>query len=313
MSEREFTDGLAAWFGPFPPDVSVGIGDDAAVLDPRADPAVITCDPVVEGVHFDAGAAWRAVGRKAVLRNLSDLAAMGARPHHAVVSVLFPANRTDEARRRELFEGLRSAARDHGCAVVGGDVGVTHGPLVVTVTAVGVLADGRAPLRRDAARVGDSIHLTGGVGGAVASGRHLEPLPRIDSGAWLAASDLVFAAIDVSDGLALDLATLCRASGVGAELYASELPIHPDAQRAAEASGDAAFRHALGDGEDYELLFTCRGGDSASGRLAAAGSSLSSNATRPIGRILAEPGLWWVDSGGARTPLDPSSGFEHAL
>lgn len=301
--ERAFTAGLARFFGSAD-GVRVGIGDDAAVVRSRGRDLVVCCDPVVGGVHFDAGTPPALVGRKAVNRNLADLAAMGAVPDWLVVSLVLP-RAFAAAARTALLRGIRAAARRGGCTVVGGDVATGRGPLVVTVTAIGHLA-AKAPLLRSAARPGDAIHVSGPLGGSRA-GRHLRFAPPLAVGVWLAHQRGVGAAIDVSDGLLLDLATVLLASGgLGAELDAAAIPIHAAARR---RSGDAqaALRAALGDGEDHELLWTWR-----PGRRLPPGGPLTARARRPIGRVVATPGLWLVDPTGTRHRLAPR-GFEHDL
>lgn len=137
-AERTLVAWLSRLFATRRRDVVVGIGDDAAVVRPRGARLVMTCDPVVEGVHFASDAPAKLVGAKAVRRNLSDLAAMGAVPDHLLLSALLPRGLAT-SRRRALFAGVRAAADDAGCVVVGGDVAATPGPLVLTVTAVGHL------------------------------------------------------------------------------------------------------------------------------------------------------------------------------
>jgi thiamine-monophosphate kinase len=206
--------------------------------------------------------------------------------------------------RGELFAGLRAAARAAGCVVVGGHTGVAPGPLQVAVAACGH-APARA-LRRDGARAGDWLHVTGPLGGA-AAGRHLRFRPRLAEGLWLARQRAVRACIDVSDGLLLDLWTLLAASGrgLGAELFADALPVASAARGLARRSGRSALEHALADGEDYELLFAV----APRGRLAA-GGPLAAAARAPIGRVVAEPGLWLAFAGGRRVAVPPA-GFQH--
>ncbi|MBL8723527.1 MAG: thiamine-phosphate kinase [Planctomycetes bacterium] len=300
--ERRFTAGLARFFGA-PRDLWVGIGDDAAVVANRAANSVLCCDPVVEGVHFTAAEPLAWVGRKAVNRNLSDLAAMGATPDWLLLSLVLP--RSFPARRRlELLRGVRAAARAGGATVVGGDVAVGPGPLVVTVTAIGHLP-GRA-LTRGGARVGDTLHTTGPLGGSRA-GHHLRFRPALAAGRWLAAQPAVHAAMDVSDGLLLDLATLLRASGCrGAELDAAAVPIRTAARVAARGDRTRALHLALGDGEDHVLLWAQRPG------ALAAGGPLSARARRPIGRVLGVPGLFLRHADGRRERLT-LRGFQHAV
>jgi thiamine-monophosphate kinase len=239
--------------------VVLGPGDDAAVLAPRAgEELVATVDAVVEGVHFDAAFGPEDVGWKALAVNLSDLAAMGARPLWALVALAFP-RATPAARVRAVARGLGACARAHRVAVVGGNV-TRASELSVTVTAVGAVEEGRA-LRRDGARPGDLVVATGTFGdaalgrrpGAAAAlaRRQRRPSPRVAAGRALA--PFARAAIDVSDGLVQDLGHLCRASGVGARIGAAEVP-RSDAYRALERRGEIGFGPALSGGEDYELI-----------------------------------------------------------
>jgi len=300
--ERAFTAGLAKFFGTAR-GLRIGIGDDAAVVQNRGDHSVLCCDPVVQGVHFTAQDAPHDVGKKAVNRNLSDLAAMGAIADWLLVSLVLP--RGFPARRRHaLLAGIRSAARQARCTVVGGDVATSRGPLVVTVTAVGHLP-GRA-LQRRGARAGDTLHVTGPLGGSRA-GHHLRFRPALQEGVWLARQRAVHAAIDVSDGLLLDLHTLLAASGdLGAEIDAAAVPIRSAARRLAAGDLWRALRHALADGEDHVLLWT-----QAAGAALPAGGPLAPRARRPIGRVLAERGLWLVHED--RRERVPPEGFQHGL
>lgn len=307
VGERRFTRALATFFAPPTGPGALGIGDDAAVVVNRGRHTVAACDPVVEGVHFTAQASLAAVGRKVVNRNLADLAAMGARFDYALVSILWP-RRRPARELRALLRGIRAAVEGQGGVVVGGDTGATPGPLTVTVTVLGHLR--HRALRRDGARAGDAIFVSGPLGGSIL-GQHLRFVPPLALGEQLAARPAVSAAMDVSDGLALDLATLLAASAsrlrrpLGAELDAAAIPVSSAARRLARQTGQSPLRHALGDGEDHELLFTVRGG----ARWSAAG--LPAAARRPIGRVVERPGLWLRD-GTKLTPLR-AMGFEHGL
>ena len=301
--ERRLTEGLARYFDGDPAKVLVPIGDDGAVIRPGGRSLVVACDPVVEGRHFAPGTPLRLVGRKVVNRNLSDLAAMGATADYLLASVLVP-DGASAADRRALFAGLRAAARAAGCLVVGGDLGGTPGPWTVTVTAIGHL-EGRA-LTRAGLRVGDTLHVTGPLGGSLESGRHLRFVPRLAEGRWLASCRGLHAATDISDGLLLDLWTMLRASGQrGAELDAAAIPLARGARLAACRSGRTALEHALGDGEDHELLFGVAGGTALP-----AGGPLARCARRPIGVVTAQRGLWLRAVDGSRTRVEPA-GYEH--
>ena len=267
--EFELIARLAAIFGT--PSDGLGIGDDAATWPAAGDTvAVATTDMLVEGIHFRLD--WTSaedLGWKALAVNLSDLAAMGARPGRALVSVAIDANR--RALVVEVARGLQSLANRTGTQVVGGDTVRSPGPLVINVALIGE-ADRARLLRRDAARVGDLVAVTGRLGAASAGlallterGLHLEaavdplvaalhrPVPRLAAGAILARLG-VRCAIDISDGLASETHHLARASGVGIEVDLDRLPLTP---AAVEALGrQRAIDGALSGGEDYELLFT---------------------------------------------------------
>lgn len=255
---------IAAFTGLLPTrgeGVRLGPGDDAALLQPpRGETLVATVDAVVEGVHFDARSTPGDIGWKALAVNLSDLAAMGARPLWALVALGVPRGEP-AARLRGIARGLGTCARRHGLAVVGGNV-TRSAELSLTVTVVGAVAHGQA-LRRDGARPGDLVLVSGTLGDAALGlapdaaaslrRRQRRPTPRLTLGLGL--RRLATAAIDLSDGLAQDLGHLCSASGVGATLRAAGLP-RSAAARAACAGRADPWGPALSGGEDYELCVT---------------------------------------------------------
>ncbi|MBI4575376.1 MAG: thiamine-monophosphate kinase [Planctomycetes bacterium] len=247
-SEREFVRALAARM-PRSAAVRVGIGDDAAVL---GDGLLVACDMVMDGTHFrleECGPAR--AGRKALAVNLSDIAAMGGRPEAAFVALALPAG-GPAGMADALMDGLAALAARHGVAVAGGDTNSWEGPLAVAVTVTGRPGP-RGPLLRSGARGGDVLAVTGALGGSRA-GRHLDFEPRLAEAEALAAAGEVHALLDISDGLALDLARMAEASGVGARLEAARVPVSAEARGAARSSGRTPLDHALGDGEDFELL-----------------------------------------------------------
>ena len=239
--------------------VVVGIGDDAAVLRPPAGELLLaTVDAVVVGVHFGRAFAPEDVGWKALAVNLSDVAAMGGRPLWALVALATPRGE-DPDRLARIARGLAACAGVHGVKVVGGNVARAR-QLSLTVTVLGSVRPDRI-LRRSGARAGDALLVSGTLGDAalgLAAGaspalarRQRRPTPRLALGRALAG--VARACIDVSDGLLQDLGHLCRASGVGASLRLSELPLSAAYRSAARRLRDP-FEPALSGGEDYELL-----------------------------------------------------------
>ena len=259
---REFD--LIRWIrqeAPADDRVLVGIGDDAAVVRNRDAATLLTTDLLVEGVHFDLGKASLAdVGWKAMARNISDIAAMGGRSSVAVMSAALPRGFSEE-QARELVRGALACAAEFDVRLVGGDVSSTQGPLVLSVALLGDTA-GRPPVLRSGARPGDAILVTGTLGGSIL-GKHLRFRPRQAEGILLGERYSPHAMIDISDGFARDLHHILEESGVGARVWASQIPISDEARRAARESGRAPLDHALGDGEDYELLFTLDEADAA--------------------------------------------------
>lgn len=305
-----------------PPSAVLGVGDDCALLLPTpGHPLAVSSDMLVEGRHFFAGADPEALGHKTLAVNLSDLAAMGARPLGFTLALALPA--VDDAWLAAFARGLFALADRHGCPLVGGDT--TRGPLNLCVTVFGELAPGTA-LRRDAAREGDDVWLSGRTGearlalalrrgedwaaGAAAHADQMaecqrrmdRPEPRLALGQALAG--IARAAIDVSDGLAADLGHILRASGLGAELSIEALPVAP---------GLAALPAArqldclVNGGDDYELVFCAPPAlRERIGQIA----RQAGTAVARIGRLVPEPGLRWLDRDGRPQAL-PSRGFDH--
>jgi len=274
------------------PLVQLGIGDDLAVLKcPADDLLLVGVDQVLDGVHFDSSVhSPQQIGRKAVNRNLSDCAAMGCLPAAALVAVALPVGYSLE-KARQLYLGMKEPAEAFDCAIVGGDTASWDGKLLIGVTILGRSA-GVRPATRAGARVGDGIYVTGPLGGSIL-GRHLNFTPRVALGRVLAA--IASAMIDISDGLSRDLLHICQNSGAGAVIEADRIPIHPDAIELSQRDGVSPLDHALGDGEDYELLYT---------------ASADKGKGIRIGQIIAELGVWLQQADGSRQPLE-SKGWEH--
>jgi thiamine-monophosphate kinase len=307
----------------------LGIGDDCALLAPRrGEEVAVTTDLSIAGRHFRLD--WHppeAVGHRALARGLSDLAAMGARPVAAFLSLGLPRELTIASGRRRswvkrFLDGLLALAEAHNTPLAGGDLAESQ-IAVADIVLVGAVPQGRA-LLRSGAHPGDLLYVTGALGGAAAGlarlaelaqtqpdrsnppripkiltaqlAPQLYPQPRIRQGLWLQSHGMASAALDLSDGLSTDLAHLCEESGVAAEVDAALLPIHPA----------ATLAQALHGGEDYELLFTAP----AAARLP---RSIAGLPVTRIGRILkargGQPPITLLTPQGPQ-PLEPR-GWEH--
>jgi len=242
---------------PTNPSVVTGAGDDCAVLDLGVPDQLILfkTDAVVEGVHFTAATPPEKIGRKALARCLSDVAAMAGTPTAALVTLGLPEH-FDVEFVAKIYAGLNRLAQQHGVAIVGGETTTNPGGILISVALLGTVPRGRLILR-SGARAGDAIFVTGELGGTLAA-KHLDFEPRLAEARWLAEHFSIHALMDLSDGLAGDLRHILNASQVGAELLKSAVPVARAAKLAARAGDTAkpAFLAALTDGEDFELLFT---------------------------------------------------------
>jgi len=255
MLESSFIEWIRSQSRFDPAAVPVGPGDDMAVVTCGGERLLLTTDQVLDGVHFVlAEHGPRAAGRKAMARNLSDVAAMAAVPVAAVGTVALPRG-FGRADAEAIYLGLREVGDEFACPLVGGDVGSWDGKLAISVTILARPGE-TEPVLRSGAQAGDALCVTGSLGAAWRAtetgrpGRHLSFRPRIAEAQILARDYGVHAMIDLSDGLSVDLGHICDESHVGADVLAAAVPIHEDARRLNDP-----LAAALGDGEDYELLF----------------------------------------------------------
>jgi thiamine-monophosphate kinase len=303
--------------------MTVGIGDDAAAWQPsRSHLSVVTTDALVDGVHFlSAAMDARAIGHRAMAANLSDIAAMGARPVLATV-VLGVAEATSREWILEVYRGMSALAAEYGARIVGGDI-VRSPVATLSLTVVGEVSRTRLK-RRDGGRPNDVLAVTGPLGASragleltlrsrtvdervrvTALAAFATPLPRVREGRWLAASTHVHAMMDCSDGLSTDVGRLARASGCGAEL--TDVPVADAAAFVARAANDVPRAYALDGGEDFELIVAI-----APRTLRHLARTYQAHFRRPllvIGRLTAEPGLRVVDADETRD-LVPA-GWDH--
>ncbi|MEE9284420.1 MAG: thiamine-phosphate kinase [Dehalococcoidia bacterium] len=305
----------------------LGIGDDTAAF--KASPGMLllaTCDIQIEGRHFRREHCTPyQLGRRAAAINLSDIGAMGGLPRYALVSLALPPE-TEVAWVDELYRGLREELATYDASVIGGNVSASGHDMVIDVTLLGEVAEEQL-LRRDGARPGDVVLTTGTLGesllGRLALERglegrkpavarvtaaHLTPAPRVREGRAIAGAGGATAMIDVSDGLAVDLGHLCRASGVEARLFADRVPLSPEAREVAALLGVDPLEAALHGGEDYELVFTCP--RSEADRIAAVVRAETGAPVTEIGAITAGDGMTLVSSDGTERRLDPR-GWDH--
>jgi len=301
-------------------DIALGIGDDAAILSPPAGHALVAAtDTLVAGVHFPMSTRAEDIGWKSLAVNLSDLAAMGATPAWALLALTLPSD--DPAFVEGFAAGFAELAAQHRVALVGGDT--TSGPLTITVTALGFAPPDKA-LRRDGARAGDLVFVTGTLGDAAAGLRCLgstplrsvsaaacdaliarldRPSPRVAAGIVL--RDSASACIDVSDGLLADFGHIAERSGVGIELAADTLPASSALLQLFDESARLALQAAGGD--DYELAFTIA--PELATRVAQDLARIGCAATQ-IGRVVERQGVRLLDAAGAEITLS-RRGWEH--
>ena len=332
LQEFALIDSLVRRFSSRAPGLIRGIGDDAAVVTSRANRQwVITTDLLAEGIHFDLRtASFEDIGYKAAIANLSDIAAMGARPEHVLVALAIPASCTTSHILR-LYRGLMAACRPYRVSLVGGDTSASSHGLFLSLTVTGTVPAGSA-LLRSGARVGDLIYVTGTLGDSLAGlqllsrrksratsrlprkdrqfliTRHQRPVAHCRFGQLLRTHRLASAAIDVSDGLSGDLRHLCTQSHVGAEIHTDSLPLSSALLRYATASHMDPAALALQGGEDYELLWTVPASNS---------PRLQRIARKPGRRItcigVIRPygfGIQMTTKGGALRPI-PITSYEH--
>lgn len=308
--------------------VTVGIGDDCAVLEPTVGHRLLaTTDLLLEDVHFRRRYAEPAdIGWKSVAVNLSDIASMGGRPRWALVALACPAETTlDEV--DAFYGGAEDLTARHGVTIVGGDTTASPAGWLVNVT---LLGEAVTPVLRSGARIGDVVVVTGPLGRSAAglaildlpsapagigpealaavTAAHLRPVPRVVEGRWLAGAGGVTAMIDLSDGLATDLAHIAEESGAHCRVEIERLPVDPATRDVARALGLDPLAWATGGGEDYELLLTCDAG--ALDRLSEDLERATGTRLHAVGRVTGPgAGVSFVDARGHEVAA--SAGFEH--
>jgi thiamine-monophosphate kinase len=298
--------------------LTLGIGDDAALVAiPARHEVILTTDMSIEDVHFDSALhSPQAIGHRALARSLSDIAAMGGTPRYALISLAL-SGRTKQIWLKRVYSGLFALARKFGVAVIGGDTAVTSGPTLIDVIMAGEVPKGQA-LRRSGAKAGDQIYVSGRLGMSALGLRllqsgaqtrttleraalraHLFPQPQCALGRFLSAKRLASGMMDLSDGLSIDLRRLSDASGVGATLFATRLPVP------ALPDQNDALNLALHGGEDYQLLFIVP-----PGRVAKIPSHFGKVPLHCIGEIARKKAINLITVEGKTLPVEPN-GWDH--
>jgi thiamine-monophosphate kinase len=281
--------------------VVAGPGDDCAVLD-ASDAEhylLLKTDAVVEGIHFDASAEPESIGHKALGRCLSDVAAMAGTPTAAVVTLGLP-RQFDPQFIERIYNGMNRLAERHGVAIVGGETTTNPERILISVAVIGKVRREKC-VYRSGAKAGDGLFVTGELGGSL-EGKHLRFEPRLEEARWLADHFAIHAMTDLSDGLAGDLRHILQRSNVGAELLASAIPVSRAAKLRARTPGNGKepLPAALGDGEDFELLFAVAGRDAAPLKHAWR-TRFPQLRLSCIGKITSTPGLQLRDKTGLHT------------
>ena len=279
--------------------VVTGAGDDCAVLDLGVPDKLILfkTDAMVESIHFTYETPPEKIGRKALARCLSDIAAMVGTPTAALVTLALPKN-FDAEFVGKIYEGLNALAKKFGVAIVGGETTTNPERILISISLLGTVPRGKQVLR-NGAKVGDAIFVTGELGGSLV-GKHLDFEPRLEEARWLAEHFHLHALMDLSDGLAGDLQHIVNANQVGAELLKSALPVSRAAKLRARENSSAkpAVLAALTDGEDFELLFTLASKDAVK-LLDAWKKRFSQTKLTCIGKIVAGEGILLRDKTGS--------------
>ena len=286
------------------PAIEIGPGDDAAVLRLLGtDRFVVTVDLLTDHVDFELDKVDpRRVGHKALAVNLSDLAAMAAKPIAVVVAVVLP-EQGGETLAKELVEGMMPLAERFNAPIVGGDTNSWPGGLAISVTAFGAVTE-QGPLTRSGAKPGDRILVTGQLGGSIL-GHHLDFTPRVDEALLLHERYDLHAGIDISDGLSTDLNHLCEESGCGAVMQLDAIPVSDAAKE--KRGEEHAVECALHDGEDFELILAV---PPAEAKKLLADQPLGEVRLTDIGHFVEGTGLQAVDASGKIEKLIPR-GWEH--
>lgn len=293
MFEKEFVSWIESrkheQDNPLSSQVLVDVGDDACVLGPCEFASVVTTDTLCDQVHFDTKEhSLQRIGRKSLAVSISDILAMGARPAHALLTFFLP-NSFTLSDAQQIYLGAEEVAISNGVEITGGDTNRYDGPLIVGSTLIGYVEPDRV-WKIDGAQVGDSILVTGSLGGSIL-GRHLDFQLRTEWVQKIASKHTINASTDITDSFSLDLSYLLQQSRVGGVIDLQAVPISDAAKEISRSTNRPAFQHAMTDGEDFELLIVTSS-DVADEILAT-----ESDVVTRVGTVVEETGLWLSDDG----------------
>lgn len=308
LGEKELLQQLKGWLGQVNPPSPVGMGDDCAVNTIQSDKCqLLTTDSITYGRHFDDSVSPADAGAKLIKRNLSDIAAMGGAPGPALLSLLCGPD-LSIIWLKAFIDGICESCESYAVTIVGGDVSqVPPGNFSAVLALTGTSPD--QPLLRSTAGIGDSIYVTGSLGGSIL-GKHVNFEPRLLEGQWLSKQAECTAMMDLSDGLGKDLTDLLP-DGSSAAIDLEKIPISTDASTCAKDDGLPEMRHAFCDGEDYELVFTLAAGSKQQAFEAAWCAKFPNLELSRIGQIVeANSSGRYIDAASSE-PLPWLSGFEH--
>lgn len=305
LGETKLIEQIREWLGEVSPPYPHGMGDDCAVVEPGSSRQIITVDSLTYGQHVDAKVGAKDAGAKLIKRNLSDIAAMGGTPGHAVLALLCSPDVSIEW-LQDFFTGIRESCLDYSLQIVGGDISsLPHGNFSSVLTLVGQTEH---PKLRKSAKVGDLLYVTGRLGGSILQ-KHYAFTPRLAEGQWIAAQSACTALMDLTDGLGKDLpALLPKDSSALIEVH--QLPISEDAHTLSAQSGQSPEQHAICDGEDYELLLSVDANAAAEFETAWQQQFPALELTC-IGTITEEDSQGRMIDASTKTALEWQQGFEH--
>ncbi len=309
IGETQLLQSIRQWLSSVTKPSPYGIGDDCAVIPVSAgQQQIITTDAVTFGRHFDESVSAHNAGAKLIKRNLSDLAAMGGTPHHAVLALLCGSDVSFEW-LKAFFDGIRHTCEAESLLIVGGDISsIAPGHFSAVLTLIGTAENVKL---RNTAKVGDWLYVTGKLGGTILK-KHYAFTPRLAEGQWLAQQSQCSALIDITDGLAKDLEALLPADSA-ASVRLDHIPIAEDAHTCAAQTGRSAIEHAFCDGEDYELLFAINGQQDPAAFEASWASRFPDLPISQIAQIVAASPQGPYINATTKEALPWTRGFEHLM